>query len=86
MHLAMSGLCVAWKPLIAPQAMVMNRQGKIVPDFGLMLARPSVSSGSDGHLTNSTTISATAMNSMAMAKNGYILPMILSIGSIVARK
>ena len=82
----MSGLCVAWNPLTAPHAMVMNRHGNMGPDAGLMFERPSVSSGSDGHFTISTTMSATAMKSMATAKRGYILPMILSMGSSVARK
>ena len=86
MQRAISGLCVAWNPLIAPQAIVMNRQGNIGPAAGLMLLRPSVSSGSCGHFIISTTRSATAMKSMAIANSGYIFPIILSMGSIVARK
>ena len=55
---------------MAPQAMVMNRQGNMVPEEGFMLLSPSVSSGREGHFTKSTAIRATAINSMAMANIG----------------
>ena len=86
---AMSGLCVAWNPLIAPQAMVMKRQGKILSvndgscSFAI-LPRPSHSSGSTGILMRSITMRATAMKSREKENMGYILPIILSMGSIVA--
>ena len=73
MQRAISGLCVAWKPLIAPQAMEMNRHGKIgflvsAPP-GVSLS-PSHTSGMSGNLTNSTTISEMAMKIRAKANSG----------------
>ena len=83
MQRAMSGLCVAWKPLIAPQAIVRNRQGNkglllknvLVPhsEAGVFLLEASKSlhiSGKAGILTNSMAISANAMNMSEMANNG----------------
>ncbi len=74
MQRAISGLCVAWKPLTAPQAMVMNRHGKIgcpfTPSDGPRFPRPSQSSGIVGHLTMRHTSRAAAMNSSARAKTG----------------
>ena len=94
---AINGLWVAWKPLMAPQAMVMKRHGKIglfwtngsVPShagFSLRLqeARLLHSSGKVGHLMNSPIISAPAIKSSEKAKRGYIFPIILSIGRSVA--
>ena len=70
----MRGLWVAWKPLMAPHAMVMNRQGNIgcplTPTEGPLFARPSQNSGMVGHLTNRPIISATAMKIRAKAKRG----------------
>ena len=75
MHLAISGLCVAWKPLTAPQAMVMKRQGKIGwpemrPEASPILEMPSQISGIEGHLMNRHTIKAMAMKINANAKTG----------------
>ena len=73
MQRAISGLCVAWKPLMAPQAMEMNRQGKIgfwVSAPPGVLRSPSHTSGMSGNLTKRTTISATAMKIRAKAKSG----------------
>ena len=85
----MSGLWVEWKPLMAPQAMVMNRQGNSVSVneasvAAPLLPSPSHSSGSWGISTKRHTISATAMKSREKAKRGYTLPMILSMGNMVA--
>jgi hypothetical protein len=97
MQRAISGLCVAWKPEIAPQAIVMKRHGNIgslaiklsVPrmDVGwlrLLAARLSHNSGIAGCFMKSPTRSAAAMNSREKANSGYILPIILSIGRSVA--
>ena len=84
MQRAIKGLCVAWKPLMAPQAMVMNRQGKILFGVRAGTLKPSHNSGMSGCFTNSITNKAPAMNSSEKAKSGYTLPIILSIGSIVA--
>ena len=62
----------------------MNRQGKMGVAADVLLARPSQSSGIAGHFTKRHTIRPAAMNSSATANTGYILPMILSIGSMVA--
>ena len=70
MQRAMSGLCVAWKPLMAPQAMVMNRQGKTAFGVNASPGSPSQSSGIAGHFTKSITSSAPAMNIREKAKRG----------------
>ena len=49
-----------------------------------ILPRPSHNSGSCGMRTTSTATSATAMNSSEKEKRGYTLPIILSIGNMVA--
>ncbi len=87
MQRAISGLCVAWKPLMAPHAMEMNKQGNmglLVRDPPGVFRSPSQTSGISGNLTNSTTISATAMKIRANANMGYMRPMILPTGSSVA--
>ncbi len=90
MQRAIMGLCVAWKPLIAPQAMVMHRAGKMsslnVSGCVSLPRLPKLSqiSGRVGNFTSSTIVSDTAMKMRATANTGYILPMTLSIGSIVA--
>ena len=94
---AISGFHATQSPLMAPQAMVMKRHGKIglfwtngsVPShagFSLRLqeARLLHNSGKVGHLMNSPIISAPAMKSSEKAKRGYIFPIILSIGRSVA--
>ena len=75
MHLPISGLCVAWNPLMAPQAMVMKRQGYNWLDqeestVSALLPRPSHNSGTEGHLRNNTTIKAPAIKSSEKAKMG----------------
>ena len=74
MQRAISGLWVAWKPLTAPQAIVMNRQGKMGcpsrPTEGPRFCRPCQNSGREGHLMRRHTIRATAMNSRAAANTG----------------
>ena len=42
---AIIGDWVAWKPEIAPQATVMNRNGRIGIPFGWVFARPFQNSG-----------------------------------------
>ena len=80
---------------MAPQAIVMKRQGKIgflatkasTPNqlvFRLLFAISLQSSGKSGILTKSPTIRAPAINKREMANRGYILPIILSIGRSVA--
>ena len=73
-HRAISGLWVAWKPLTAPQATVMNKHGKmfcpLTPTEGARFCRPSQNSGMEGHLANRPNIIATAIKSSAMAKIG----------------
>ena len=81
---AINGLWVAWKPLMAPQAMVINRHGKMLFVVSEASPIPSQISGTSGFFTNSITINATAMNSSETANTGYTLPIILSIGIIVA--
>ena len=84
----MRGLWVEWKPETAPQAIVMNRQGKIGWSFSATLPdhppSPSHSSGIEGHFTTRQTRSAAAMKRRATENTGYIRPMILSIGRSVA--
>ena len=83
MQRAIKGLCVAWKPLMAPQAIVMNRQGTMglfamnvsLPShagFGFRLAaeRSLHSSGIVGCFTKRPTNRANAMNSNEKANNG----------------
>ena len=85
---AMRGLCVAWNPLMAPQAMVMKRQGKTGSEKPKVscpiLPNPSQTSGKVGIFTNITTIKANAMKIREKANKGYTFPIILSIGIIVA--
>ena len=56
-----------WKPLMAPQATVMKRQGKMLcpltPTLGARFCKPSQNSGIEGHLIKRHTMSETAMNS-----------------------
>ena len=70
MHRAIRGLWVPWNALIAPQAMVMNRQGKIGWSAGPREPSPSQISGREGHLMKRHTIRATAIKSRAKAKRG----------------
>ena len=74
MQRAIIGLCVAWKPLIAPQAIVMKRHGKIgcplTPTEGPMLPIPSQNSGIEGQRTSRPTKRETAMNSSEKANSG----------------
>ena len=70
MHLAINGLWVAWKPDMAPQAMLTNIIGKIGRPEGCWSRRPSVNSGKAGCLTNNITNMPTAMNSSAIANKG----------------
>ena len=82
---------------MAPQAMVRNRQGKMgflatklsVPSqaglaFRLLSDRLLHISGSAGIFIYNITIRATAINNSEKANRGYILPIILSMGSMVA--
>ena len=81
MQRAISGLWVAWNPLIAPQAMVMKRQGNTVwsptrvfippcPSETCGIPSPFHISGIDGQWTKSPTIRAIAMNMSENAKIG----------------
>ena len=70
MQRAMRGLCVAWKPLMAPQAIVINRQGKMLFGVSAGTLSPSHTSGMSGCYTNSITSRAEAMNSSEKAKTG----------------
>ena len=75
MQRPISGLCVAWKPLMAPQAMVMKRQGNSWFDHEgstvrALLPRPSHNYGISGHLARSTTINAAAIKSREKANSG----------------
>ena len=63
-----------------------NRQGKIFFAVRSSPLTPVHSSGRLGHFTKSITSRAAAMNNSEKANSGYILPIILSIGSIVAIK
>lgn len=53
MQRAIKGLCVAWKPLIAPHAMLTNMMGKTgsAEALGWVFCNPSHTSGSAGWLT-----------------------------------
>ena len=71
MQRAMSGDCVAWNPLMAPQAMEMNISGKIgCPGARFFMPPASQNSGSAGCFTKSIARMPTAMNSSAAAKRG----------------
>ena len=50
MQRAMSGDCVAWNPLIAPQAMLTNIMGKM-GDLSYLVPKPSHISGRAGDFT-----------------------------------
>ena len=85
MHLATIGDWDAWKPETAPQAIVINRYGKMLLSVKY---RPCVvNSGMDydGFKINAPIISTAIINSNA-PKIGYIFPMILSTGNTVAIK
>ena len=82
---------------MAPHAMVMKRHGNtgfvvvkaLVPShagFSLrsLWAMSLHNSGISGIFQNRPTRRAKAMKSSEKAKSGYILPMILSMGNIVA--
>ncbi len=76
---------MAWKPLRAPQAIVIKISGHIGRLFGLRFAK--VRCGYNVYpFTMSMVIRLTAMNTRQKPKMGYILPMILSTGKIVAIK
>ena len=64
--------------------MVINRHGKMFFGVKASALRPSQISGIEGHFINSTTDRAAAMKSSEKANKGYILPIILSMGNIVA--
>ena len=72
MQRAMRGLCVAWKPLMAPQAMEMNIMGNtgLVSACGWWFDRPSHTSGMSTPCTTKATTMATAMASSRMPKTG----------------
>ena len=74
MQRAINGLCVAWKPLMAPQATVMKSAGKMLSFSSNrsmpMFSKWSQSSGNTGIFTYRQAISATAMNNRAKAKMG----------------
>ena len=66
----MSGLCVAWNPLTAPQAIVIKRQGKIAEPSRLGVEDIFQTSGRVGHLISRYPPKATAIKSSAKAKIG----------------
>ena len=83
MQRAIRGDCVAWNPLMAPQAILTNIIGKM-GEGSYLDPIPSHISGNLGELTNSIISTPKAMNSKAMANTGYMRPIILSIGRSVA--
>ena len=86
MQRAIMGLCVAWKPLTAPHAMVMKSIGKMGSEWlGWWFVKASVISGIHPVCVNMPTRTPTAMMSSATPKTGYMRPMRASMGSSVAR-
>ena len=96
---AISGDCVAWKPLTAPQAMVMNITGKSGKSAGWRLWKKSRSGSTsiEGMCIQYGMNSAkgarsitprmpTTMMIRATEKRGYTFPMMAWMGRMVARK
>ena len=90
MQRAIMGDWVAWKPEMAPQAMVTKSKGQRGAPLGFRLVKKSAGRRLGRMLywglSSSAASRPKAMNSSRMAKKGYILPMILSMGRIVATK
>lgn len=76
-----------WKPVMAPQATVMNMKLHIGVPSGCILVKLSHISGMPYcELTNIPNITPTAITMRQTPKMGYIFPMILSMERNVAMK
>ena len=70
MHRVMRGDWVAWKPLIAPQAMVMNRSGQMGRPAGSVFTKKSVLGRTGRSLSMSEPASPKAITSNRIEKKG----------------